>query len=189
VEIEVVRERWSVARKFRVSIGRRERFEARHKILRWFLDSTLFDTNDRPVLKIKGRFYFVKPRYEIIPANGAPHAFEALEHPYHLTARCGAERFEVIAHKGRKVSIFEGTRQIAYFERDEVTKFNQRRYAMQADDDADAALLVAFLLAWDDYHVDEGSEAEIYTDLGFLGPEERSFDPGWRPRTLASRRT
>jgi hypothetical protein len=69
------------------------------------------------------------------------------------------------------------------------TKFNQRRYAMQTDDDADAALLVGFLLAWDEHHVDEGSEAEIYTDLGFLGPEERSFDQSWRPRTLANRAT
>ncbi len=185
--MQIVRERWSIRQKFDISIDGQPRMVAKRKFFTWFPKFTLYETGGEPILRTKCLFHAVRPRFEIRLRDGRTMRLAAESHNFHFVCRAGRDRYELFAHKGRRVSIFRNDRQIAYFERQKLTVLNKRVYDVYADDDANAEWLAAFILAWDSHHVDETGEAEIRVDLGFLGPEDRPFDESWTPRAAGER--
>ncbi len=93
------------------------------------------------------------------------------------------ESYEIIGHKGHKVSIFKDGSQIAWFHKISISWFNGINYTLTCNSDSNKKALALIVLCWNDFN--EGNDSEDTTvtfDLGNIGPEAKKFDTKWKEK-------
>jgi hypothetical protein len=139
----------------------------------------LFASSDKQKI-LEGFCRMLPPKFKIILSDKTELAFK----PDGLQAlnyycKTQGNRYDIYQHKDRKHSIFLNEKQIAYFDKGEISSFGADSYILTANNDTDKELLLGFLLV---LHIINGSSKQsIYSkDIGNIW-EKRAFDPSWTP--------
>jgi hypothetical protein len=90
----------------------------------------------------------------------------------------GNDRIEIVGHRGRKVSIFQNGRQIAWFNKDAVTFFSGDNYHCTANANAPIEWLIATMLFWD-MHYNRGDKKAVNIQFGSI-LQSQPFDSTWQ---------
>ena len=181
--IDINQAKIALADKYRISINDSPVYRAARKLFRILPEVDLFfqDENE-PRLTIKKRLSFFKPTYDIFVGSGV-YRFTTRnfwKHVYLCTI--ANDQYAIYAHRGRKYSIFCNDRQVAWWDKEPVSIMAGDQYRITADDDADAAVLIAFCLIIDNYRSDEHDDKLVNYDVGNL-LQAKKFDPYWQPRS------
>jgi hypothetical protein len=140
----------------------------------------LFRSSDKQLI-LECSVKAIPPRFKIIFPDKTETLFkpETLQALNYIFIKDGT-RYDVYQHKDRKHSVFCNNVQIAYFDKDEISKFGADSYTIEADNDADKEILLGFLLI---LHLLNGSDKRaIYSkDIGNIW-EKKAFDPTWTPK-------
>jgi hypothetical protein len=130
---------------------------------------------------LEGYCRLLPPKFKIILSDTTDLAFkpdgmQALNY----ICRKDSNQYAIFQHKDRKHSIFCNEKQIAYFDKTEISTFGADSYTLIADHDADIELLLGFLIV---LHIINGSSKQnMYTkDIGNIW-EKRPFDSTWKPK-------
>lgn len=92
--------------------------------------------------------------------------------------RVGKDYFEIVGHRGRKVSIFQNGMQIAWFNNEAVTFFSGDNYHCTANANAPGEWLIAIILFWD-LQFNRGDKKAINIKLGSIF-QTQPFDKNWQ---------
>lgn len=92
-------------------------------------------------------------------------------------------KYDIICHRGTKVSIFKNDKQIANVIEKVVNLFNSKTIVLNYNKTEIVELLIGIALAiYGDFYNNAG--ATLNFNLGHIGPEMRKFDHNWRPEDM-----
>ncbi len=187
MKIDVNQRAISIGDKYTIFINGSEEYFASVAIFTLLAEITLSRGKGKDsLLMIKKRLAFFKARYDIKIGGTETLEFittSILKKQY----RCiqGFDTYDIYANRGRKYSIYKNDIQIAWFEDAAVTWFNGDNYSMQADDDINKELLIAFCLIIDNYANNDRGKSALNINIGNLGVfGAKKFDKDWQPKKL-----
>ncbi|MDQ3109043.1 MAG: hypothetical protein M3R17_04025 [Bacteroidota bacterium] len=169
-----------------------------------FGDKYTIAINGQPYYRAKTSIWKLFPKVELMPLQGEQ-VFMTLERGWGFLApnvmfsigamnykletiswfkrrfsiTVGKDVFEIIGHRGRKVSIFQNGQQVAWFNKDAVTFFSGDNYHCTANSNAPAEWLIAAILFWD-LNYNRGDKKMINIQLGSI-LQTQPFDKTWQP--------
>ena len=88
----------------------------------------------------------------------------------------------LVQHRGRRMSLHAGRRQIATGEKSAWEVMATETWRWRADDDIDVRKFAIAIVAWMSGSSGGGRQSTITFDFGNIGPEARPFDETWEPR-------
>ena len=184
MKIDINQRAISIGDKYTIFINGTEEYYASVAIFTILAEITLSSGKGKEaLLMIKKRFSLFKAKYDI-HIGGATLEFittSILKRQY----RCvqGFDTYDIYANIGRKYSIYKNDIQIAWFEDAAVTWFNGDNYSMQADDDSNTLLVIAFCLIIDNYMNNDSGKSALNINFGNLGIfGVKQFDKEWQPK-------
>jgi hypothetical protein len=140
---------------------------------------TLLRSSDKQMI-LEGYCRMLPPKFKIILSDKTdlalkPDGLQALR----FICQKGADKYDIYQHKDRKYSIFLNDKQVAFFDKAEISSFGADNYTLIADNDVDIELLLGYLLV---LHIINGSSKQsIYSkDIGNVW-EKKPFDSNWIP--------
>jgi uncharacterized protein YxjI len=184
MRIDINQQKISIGEKYNIFIAEQPTYTAASKIFRWLSEINLFGQGGGlPLLTIKKRLSFIVLKYDIIRDNRI-FSFRVKKFwRRHYQCMAGTDLYDIYGHRSRKFSIYKNDRQVAWWEQDSVAWFQGDNYKMLADKDSDQELLIAFCLVIDDSNSKNSKGETVTVHLGYIGPEAKSFDPSWTPRS------
>lgn len=90
------------------------------------------------------------------------------------------DTYEIIVHKGNKVSFFKNQLQFAYYIKQAITFGEADRLQVVADDDTNISFLC--MLIYVTICTTETNDGTINFNLGNLSREMKAFDTQWKPK-------
>ncbi|MGJ8683134.1 MAG: hypothetical protein ACSHWW_00825 [Nonlabens sp.] len=97
---------------------------------------------------------------------------------YLLSGNSG--HYEIIPHKGNKVSIFKNNIQIGYYEKDLINVLKDQKIVLFCDKYVKFKLIIMIILSVEFSGSSDRSTVNI--DFGNIGGELRPFDESWYPK-------
>lgn len=131
--------------------------------------------------RILKSLYFNYPKYKVEMPNGERLKLESKnlwKTRYQL--KKGNDVYDLYCHKGRKVSIFQNHKQIAYWEKEAISYVAGDNYEIVANKDSEKELLIAFCLILDHIH-SRGTGSVFNVDFGLIFKEQKRFNEKWKP--------
>ncbi|MDM1494676.1 hypothetical protein [Myroides odoratimimus] len=177
--------------KYKGFINKEKRFYAEQNADSDFVDINLFSTSsDIPVFNIKrgeGTGLFKPAKYILTDQHGNTARLEMLSYwKTHYQCHYNYKVYDIYAHRGLKCSIFENRKQIAWWDKERISISYADNYFMIANNDVNQELLIAFCLAYDDYHFEPAEyrrhfiRDKIKLSIGNIFFEKRKFDKNWK---------
>jgi hypothetical protein len=189
MQINIKQHKISIGNTYDITVNNVPSFKAESKIFRIMAEININDitANDNDAT-IKRLFKPFMVKYNIQSKKFGELLFDTVSFwKNHYFCVVGMDKYEVFEHRGRKVSIFKNDVQIAAFKRKAISVAMGDDYTVNANDDADANLLVCFCIICDNFN-DAGKDKGIVNlNLGNLF-QARKFDESWEP-VLGSART
>jgi|GEM_PF-3417990 len=151
--------------------------------IKWFKELRTIYKNDNIVATIKPRIKFpLKVEYEI-SINRENESFH-IKHNNSFTKpvfQCSYLNniYNLILHKGNKVSIFRDNVQVAYYKSSRINLNSSRNIELFANSNCDKLLLFSLIFSIEYTEQDEANS--VYFDLGNISGESKSFDEKWSP--------
>jgi uncharacterized protein YxjI len=182
MRIDINQHRISIGEKYDVFIDGQASYCAASSLFRILRVIDLYTVDgDMPLLTIKRRLSFIIRKYDIL-RKGDLYPFSVLKFwRRHFRCLVGRDIYDIYGHRSRKFSIYKNDVQVAWWEEASVTWFKGDNYAMLADNEADREILIAFCLIIDDSH-SRKKHGAVNVHLGYIGPEDRAFNPSWTPK-------
>jgi hypothetical protein len=160
--------------------------------------------NGQPYYRAKTSIFKVFPKVDLLPLQG-DQVFMSLERGWgfivpnvlfsignnhykletiswwkrRFSIRVGNDVFEIVGHRGRKVSVLQNGMQIAWFNNQAVTFFSGDNYHCIANGNAPAEWLIAAILFWD-LQYNRHQKSMVNVKFGYL-LESQPFDKTWQP--------
>ena len=184
MRIDINQHKISLGDKYRVFIDGQPAYTAASELFRILPVINLFK-NDDPVarLTIRKRWSFFIPKYDIVMNGGLLMEFRAFSFwKLHYQCACNPDIYNIYGHRGRKHSIYRNGTQVAWWDKEAVSWFDGDNYSINADNDSNAELIIAFCLVLDNYKSDRHDGNAISFDIGNIFGQVKEFDPYWKPR-------
>jgi hypothetical protein len=182
MRIDINQQSISIGEKYNVFVNEQAAYRAASSLFRILRVIDLFTTHgDMPLLTIRRRWSFIIKKYDII-RKGELFPFRVVKFwRRHFQCPVGKDIYDIYGHRSRKFSIYKNGIQVAWWELATVSWFKGDNYTMLADKDGDREILTAFCLIIDDWH-SRKKHGALNIHLGYIGPEDRPFDPSWTPK-------
>jgi uncharacterized protein YxjI len=182
MRIDINQKRISIGEKYDVFVNGQAAYRADSTLFRILRVIDLYTVDgDLPLLTIRRRLSFIFKKYDII-RGGELNPFRVVKFwRRHYRCAAGRDIYDIYGHRSRKFSIFKNDVQVAWWEEASVTWFKGDNYAMLADEKGDREMLIAFCLIIDDWR-SRKKHGAVNFHLGYIGPEDRAFDPSWAPK-------
>ncbi|MCX6313079.1 MAG: hypothetical protein NT084_15780 [Bacteroidetes bacterium] len=177
--IDVNQKKISIGDKYVISINGQPVYKAKSSIWKLFPKIDLMRLQgDQVFLTMEQGWGFLKPNV-VFNVGGSQFKLETISWwKRRFLLVVGSDRFEIIGHRGRKVSIFQNDRQIAWFDNAAVTFFNGDNYHCTANSTASSEWLIAFILFWD-AHYNREQKSAINFKFGSM-VQSQAFDTTWQ---------
>ncbi|MDP4151038.1 MAG: hypothetical protein Q8932_12025 [Bacteroidota bacterium] len=185
MRIDINQQKISLGERYDVFIDGQASYRASSSLFRILRVINLYTVDgDQPLLTIKRRWSFIIKKYDIV-RKGELYRFRVVKFwRRHLQCAVGKDLYDIYGHRSRKFSVYKNDVQVAWWEESRVTWFKGDNYAMLADNDGDREMLIAFCLIIDDSH-SRKKHGAVNIHLGYIGPEDRPFNPSWTPKGFA----
>ena len=183
MEIDINQKKISIGDKYKIFIDGQHRHKASSKIFRLLSEIELYEWDSEfPRMRINKRFNLITAKYDITKDDGSVYEFRTTSFwKGHYQCICGADVYDIYAHRGRKYSVYKNDVQVAWWTKQAVSYFSGDNYKIIADRNSDYNLLISFCLIIDNYR-SEGDKKAINIDIGRIGPQARTFDVNWQPK-------
>jgi uncharacterized protein YxjI len=183
MEIDINQQKISIGDKYKIFVDGEQTHYASRKLFSLLPVVQLYEgQNERPRMTINKRMAFFKAKYDITRSDNQVLEFRTQSF-WKPQYQClvGPDNYVLYGHRGRKVSIYENDRQIAWWDKQAVSWFAGDNYKLICDKSADIELLIAFCLVVDNFASDDHDGNTINIDLGNLF-QARKFDRDWQPK-------
>lgn len=177
--IDVNQKKISIGDKYTIAINGQPFYKAKASLWKLFPKIDLLSLQgDQVFMSIEQGWGFLKPKF-VFTIGGMQYNLETISWwKRRFRIQVGRDMFEIIGHRGRKVSIFQNDRQIAWFDNQAVTFFSGDNYHCTAHAAAPAEWLIAIMLFWD-AHYNREQKSAINIKFGSI-IESQPFDKNWQ---------
>lgn len=178
--IDVNQKKISIGDKYTIAFNGQPFYKAKASLWKIFPKITLHPLQgDEVYMSIEQGFGFIKPNI-VFSIGSAQYKLETISWwKRRFSVTVGNDFYEIVGHRGRKVSIFQNGRQIAWFTKDAVTFFAGDNYHCIANTNAPGEWLIAAMLFWD-MHYNRGDKKAINVQFGSI-VQSQPFDASWQP--------
>lgn len=185
MEIIISQKKIAIGDKYMIFINQEETYRASRQLFRLLAEILLFNKQQSsPILRINKRWYWFKAKYDIRVQDDIVLPFRTKSYwKRHYQCQTGTDQYDIYGHRGRTYSIYKNSVQIAWWKQDLITWFEGDHYTIEADDDTDRHLLIAFCLIIDNMQ-GHHSENALTIHIGHIGFQTKKFNPNWRPKTI-----
>ncbi|MDM1346695.1 hypothetical protein HX017_04590 [Myroides marinus] len=182
--IDINQHKISIGSKYDIYVDREKKYFGDQKIFRLFAEIHLSsEETKQQVFMVKKKFFFIYPTYVLTDARGRETKLEMKSYwKTHYQCTYNQKVYDIYPHRGRKCSVFENGKQVAWWDKASVSWFNGDNYQITANDDADQQFLIACCLAYDNYTYKSQDKGLFNYDIGNLIFQNRSFDKTWTPK-------
>jgi uncharacterized protein YxjI len=185
MEIDINQKKISFGDKYQIYTDGRQTHSATIQLLQWLPEIDLFENDDdRIKMTINKRLSWFKAKYDIT-RRGNEDVFYFRTKSFwklHYQCQCGADKYDVYGHRGRKYSIYKNDIQVAWWDQKAVTFFAGDNYKIIADKDCDVDLIISFCLIVDNFSNNNRNGNIVTFDVGNIGVQEKKFDTSWQPK-------
>lgn len=184
MKIDINQRKISVGDKYRIFTEGQESHKAATRLFKLLSVIDLYKSNEeKPVLTIEKQWFFTKPRYNIITANGRTSEFKA-ESWWKMYYQCyvGSDNYQVYGHRSRKFSVYRNGKQEAWWEKEAVSWFEGDNYSITANSDCHVEIIIAFCLILDNHKSKQHGNNAFSYNIRNIGGEVKPFDSYWNPR-------
>jgi uncharacterized protein YxjI len=183
MKIDINQKAISIGDKYTIFINGNQEYFASLKLFTLLPVISLFSSNDpQPILVIKRRFSFLKPKFDIT-GNTDTCKFTTISlWQHHYQCIKGNDTYDIYEHTKRKCSIYKNDNQIAFWEHEMVSWLDGDNYSLYADNNCDKELLIALCLILDNYEHNDHNKSMVNIDVGNIGWGLKKFDSNWRPK-------
>jgi hypothetical protein len=178
--VDVNQQKISIGDKYTIAINGQPHYKAKASLWKLFPKIDLMPLQgDQVYMSIEQGWGFMKPNvtFTIGTEQYKLETISWWKSRFAVSVR--DKRFEIVGHRGRKVSIFQNEKQIAWFEDAAVTFFNGDNYHCTANADAPVEWLIAAILFWDIQFNREQKSAINFKFGNIL--QSQPFDKNWQP--------
>lgn len=181
VDVTVKEHKFSFASEFDITAGEATYF-ARKAVLAFNDHLEIKNDAGQVLATIQGFFSPIRGKHQFVMADQRTYQFqtEKLWKTSYSCVGAGAS-YTLYQHKGLRCSIFNGNRQIAAFEKNQIALGSGNEYDIQMDSDADLMVVVCMVLTINSEDYDD-KQGTFTIDFGHIGPEARPLDQNWQPR-------
>ncbi|HEU4717231.1 MAG TPA: hypothetical protein VFU15_05340 [Bacteroidia bacterium] len=178
--IDVSQKKISIGDKYTIAVNGQPMYKAAAKLFKLFPSISVSPLNgpETPIITVEQKMGWLKPNYQFT-INGATYSLETIswwKRRFAITA--GANKLEIVGHRGRKVSIFINGKQVAWFDNEAVTFFSGDNYHVTANADAPWEWIVAVVLFWDSFY-NRQQKGAINFKMGAM-TQTQPFDASWQ---------
>jgi len=178
--IDVSQKKISIGDKYTIAINGQPFYKAKASIWNLFPKIDLLPLQGEQVfMTVEQGFGFLKPKFTF-NIGGSHFALETISwFKRRFAINVGTDRYEIVGHRGRKVSIFQNGKQIAWFNNEAVTFFSGDNYHCTANSNAPAEWLIAIILFWDAFY-NRQQKSAVNIKFGSI-MQTQPFDSTWQP--------
>jgi hypothetical protein len=178
--LDVNQKKISIGDKYAIAINGQPYYKAKSSLWKLFPKVDLIPLQgDQVLMSVEQGWGFLKPNV-VFTIGAMQYKLETISWwKRRFSINVGKDVFEIVGHRGRKVSIFQNGNQIAWFDKDAVTFFAGDNYHCTANVNAPAEWLIAAILFWD-IHYNREQKSAINIKFGSI-IESQSFDKTWQP--------
>ncbi|CAN5401160.1 hypothetical protein BH09BAC5_BH09BAC5_04860 [soil metagenome] len=177
--IDVNQKKIAIGDKYAIAINGQPYYKAKAALFKLFPKIDLLSLQgDQVFMTIEQGWGLLKPKV-VFSMHNTTYNLETIswwKRRFSITA--GMDVFEIVGHRGRKVSIFQNGRQIGWFNNDAVTFFSGDNYHCTANSNAPAEWLIAIILFWD-MHYNRQQKSAINFKFGSM-VQSQPFDTNWQ---------
>lgn len=187
--IDINQHKISIGSKYDIFINKEKKYFGEQKLFKLFAEIHLFsDKTKQQAFVIKKKFAFVYPTYVLTDQGGKKAVLEMKSYwKTHYQCTYHHKVYDIYPHRGRKCSVFENGKQIAWWDKAAVSWFAGDNYQIIANDDANEQVLIACCLAYDNYTFRSGDKGLINIDVGNVFLQKRCFDQEWKPNNKVAK--
>lgn len=181
--IDINQKKISIGDKYKIFLNEKETYYAATQLFKLLSEINLFEINSTsPRITLKKCWSWLDTKYDIY-RNEQKYEFRTVSFwKNHHKCHVGNDVYEIYGHRGRKYSIFKNNIQVAWWDKNLVTWFNGDNYQMNADNDCDGELIIAFCLIIDNKSESKNDNNTLNIDFGNIGWEAKKFDTNWTPK-------
>jgi len=178
--LDVNQKKISIGDKYAIAINGQPYYKAKSSIWKLFPKVDLIPLQgDQVLMSVEQGWGFLKPNV-VFSIGAMQYKLETISWwKRRFSINVGNDIFEIVGHRGRKVSIFQNGNQIGWFDKDAVTFFAGDNYHCTANSNAPAEWLIAAILFWD-IHYNREQKSAINIKFGSV-LETQPFDKTWQP--------
>ena len=183
MRIDINQKKISIGDKYQVFIDGQPMYNASSELFRLLSVINLYRKDEpEPILTIRKRWSFFKPRYDIKLRNNITLEFTATSFwKMHDQCFCSPDIYNIYGHRGRKHSVYRNDTQVAWWEKEAVSWFDGDNYSIIADNDCNIELIIAFCLIIDNHKSENHDNKGVSIDVGNIGGQVKKFNPEWQP--------
>lgn len=177
--IDVNQQKISIGDKYKIAINGQPHYLAKASLWRLFPKVDIMPLQgDQVYMSIEQGWGFLKPNITF-SIGSSQYKLETISWwKRRFAVSVGNDRFEIVGHRGRKVSIFQNDRQIAWFDNAAVTFFNGDNYHCIANASAPVEWMIASILFWD-MHYNRQQKSAVNIKFGSM-VQSQAFDSAWQ---------
>ncbi|MGL4582494.1 MAG: hypothetical protein ACRCVU_05880 [Flavobacterium sp.] len=181
--IDINQQKISIGSKYDIYVNREKKYYGEQKIFKLFAEIHLFSEQTRQqAFKVKKKFFFIYPTYVLTDSQGKEAVLEMKSYwQTHYQCTYQNRVYDIYPHRGRKCSVFENGKQIAWWDKQAVSWFAGDNYAITANDDANMEVLISCCMAYDNYTYKSKDKGIFNVDIGNIIFQKKSFDKEWFP--------
>lgn len=178
--VDVQQKKIAIGEKYTIAINGQPYYKAKASIWKLFPKIDLLPLQgDQVFMSVEQGWGFMKPNVTFT-INAAQFKLETISWwKRRFAVTVGSDRYELVGHRGRKVSIFQNGRQIAWFDNQAVTFFAGDNYHCTANTNAPVEWLIAFIFFWD-IHYNRQQKGAVNIKFGAM-VQSQPFDTTWQP--------
>jgi uncharacterized protein YxjI len=186
MRIDINQKKIAIGDKYQIFIDGQPTYKASNELFRLLSVINLFRNDDAGArLTINKQWFFWKPKYTIRLHGNSTVEFRADSWwEMHYQCHCSPDIYHVYGHRGRKYSVYRNNTQVAWWEKEAVSWFEGDNYAITADNDCNAELIIAFCLIIDNHKSKRHGDDAVSYDIGNIGGQVKEFDPHWKPKKV-----
>jgi uncharacterized protein YxjI len=187
MEIKIEKKKISLKEGYVITIDGKQAYAASRGV--WKAGVQLFkDGSATPVLTIKPKFTWSRPKYNLVAPDGTIHLFETKKMYTKFDAICinGDDTYEVCGHRGRKYSIFKNNVQVAWWSKKAISFFAGDSLKLITDDKIDLDFILALCITVEHLKTRRRKNRYINMDFGKIF-QSRKFDKNWQPKLDSSK--
>ncbi len=177
--VDVQQKKISIGDKYTVAINGQPYYRAKSSIWKLFPKVDLIPLQgDQVLMSIEQGWGLLKPNV-VFSLHNTQFKLETISWwKRRFSISVGTDLLEIVGHRGRKVSILQNGKQIAWFNNDAVTFFSGDNYHCTANSNAPAEWLIAIILFWD-MHYNRQQKSAINIKFGSM-VQSQPFDTSWQ---------
>ena len=182
MEIDINQKKITIGDKYSIYVNGEESYHASTELISLMSKIYLFNNQENSAKVVMNkRWGWLGAKYDIKYGSNTLNFRTQSFWKLHYQCQLGEYLYDIYGHKGRKYSVYENDRQIAWWDKEMITWFEGDNYHIVLDDDCEFELVISFCLILDDYSSSNSDGNTITFDFGNIGGQKKEFNTTWQP--------